>query len=189
MENEMIKSVGNRKFLGGLLVAALMCSASLSATARDVDKKDYNSDQVSVTWNDPAQFSELHYGFQFQQPKPEVWLTEFQKTLVKRADHVLKPGQHLSITITDVKLAGRVEPFHGAGASDIRVVKSIYPPEIELSFSLTGSDGQVLDSGERKLRDIAFLDRGSVNRSEAYRFEKRMLKEWVDKEFGRKSAG
>ena len=184
----MIKSIASRRFLGGLLVTTLMCSASLSAIARDVDKKDYNSEQVSVTWNDPAQFRELHYGRNFQQPKPEVWLTEFQKTLVKRAEHVLQPGQHLSVTITNVKLAGQVEPFHGAGATDVRVIKSIYPPEIELTFSLTGTDGQVLDSGERKLRDIAFLDRGTASRSDTYRFEKRMLNDWVDKEFGRKSS-
>ncbi len=184
----MIKSLGNRNVFGGLLVAAALCGASLSANARDIDKKDYNSAQVNVSWSDPANFSELKYGRQFQQPKPEVWLTEFQKTLVKRGDHVLQPGQHLNVTITDVRLAGRVEPFHGAGASEVRVVKSIYPPEIELTFSLTGTDGQVVDSGERKLRDVAFLDRGAVNHSDAYRFEKRMLSEWVTKEFGGKGS-
>ena len=184
----MIKPTATQRLFGGFMLAAVMCSVSITAIARDIDKKDYNSAQVNVSWSDPANFSELKYGRQFQQPKPEVWLTEFQKTLVKRGNHVLQPGQHLNVTITNVKLAGRVEPFHGAGASDVRIVKSIYPPEIELTFSLTGTDGQVVDSGERTLRDIAFLDRGSLNRSDAYRFEKRMLTDWVDKEFGRKGS-
>ncbi|MEO7934773.1 MAG: hypothetical protein ABIR27_00790, partial [Dokdonella sp.] len=60
----MIKSLGNRHAFGGLLVAAALCGASLSANARDIDKKDYNSAQVNVSWSDPANFSELKYGRQ-----------------------------------------------------------------------------------------------------------------------------
>jgi hypothetical protein len=142
-----------------------------------------------VSWTDPDQFTELRYDRHFQQPRPETWLMEFRKTLVHRGDRVLQPGQHLDVTITDVKLAGKIEPWRGAGASEVRVVKSIYPPQIALRFSLTDADGKVLDSGERTLRDTAFLSRGThANGSDTYRFEKRMLKEWVDKEFGQKSG-
>ncbi len=165
-----------------------MFGTSLSAIARDVDKKDYNSDQVHVTWTDPAEFTEMKFGFQFQQPKPEIWLTEFQKSLVKRGEKVLMPGQRLDVTITDVKLAGRIEPFRGGAGGDVRIVKSVYPPEVNLSFTLTGADGQVIDSGERKLRDVAFLDRGARNRSDPYRFETRMLTDWLEREFGQRSG-
>jgi hypothetical protein len=185
----MIKSTANKALLAGLMLGAFLSFIPLSAAARVVEKKDNNSDQVKVRWTDPEQFTELRFDRQFQQPRPETWLSEFQKTLVRRGDKVLQPGQRLEITITDVKLAGRVEPWRGSGASEVRVVKSIYPPQIKLQFSLTGADGQVLDSGERTLRDAAFLSRGSnANGSDTYRFEKRMLKEWVDKEFGRKSG-
>jgi hypothetical protein len=186
----MFKSTANPTLLAGFMLGAILSVIPLSATARVIEKKDNNSDQVKVTWTDPEQFTELRYERHFQQPRPETWLVEFQKTLVRRGDHVLQPGQHLEVTITDVKLAGRVEPWHGGGASEVRVVKSIYPPQIKLSFNLTDKDGRVLDSGERTLRDTAFLSRGThANGSDTYRFEKRMLKEWVDKEFGRKSEG
>ncbi len=177
----------NRILAGSLLLGVLLICGPLFARSDDGEKKNYNSDQVSVSWTDPAQFTETKYGRPFRQPEPEIWLTEFQKTLVKRAGATLKPGQHLEVTITNVDLAGQVEPFHGSGATDVRVVKSIYPPEIDLSFTLTGADGQVLDSGERKLRDPAFLDRGSASRSDAYRFEKRLLEDWVNREFGKSS--
>ncbi len=184
----MLKLFSTQRLLGGFLIGILLSGLSISATARDIDKKDYNSEQVNVSWTDPARFTELQYGLQFRQPKPEVWLTEFQKNLVKYGDKLLQPGQHLEVTITDVKLAGRIEPWRGGSAAEVRIVKSIYPPEISLSFKLTAADGTVIDSGERKLRDVAFLDRGSRNHSDAYRFETRMLKDWLDKEFDKRSG-
>lgn len=180
----MIRVKSNRHLFRGLLIGTLLCCTSFSALARDVDKKNYNSEQVNVTWTDPAEFTEMQFGVHFRQPKPEVWLTEFQKTLVKHGDKVLQPGQHLDVTITNVQLAGRIEPWRGGSAGEVRIVKSVYPPEVNLNFTLTGADGQVIDSGERKLRDIAFLDRDARNHHDSYRFETRMLKEWLDKEFG-----
>ncbi len=177
----------NRMLAGTLFLGALLICGPLFARSENGEKKNYNNDQVNVSWTDPAQFTEAKYGRQFHQPEPEIWLTDFQKLLVRRASAVLKPGQHLDIKITNVKLAGQVEPFHGPGATDVRVIRSIYPPEIDLSFTLTGADGQVLDSGERKLRDPAFLDRGSASRSETYRFERRLLEDWISTEFGKRS--
>ncbi|HOX72034.1 MAG TPA: DUF3016 domain-containing protein [Dokdonella sp.] len=174
-----------KDLIPGLALAAFLIGAPALAQAGEA-KGD--SARVSVAWTDPAAFTELRYGHQFRQPKPEAWLAEFRKTLVRRADSVLQPGQHLDVTITDVKLAGQFEPWLGADYRDVRIVKSIYPPHINLTFNLTDANGQVIASGERKLRDPAFLDRGTVNPSESYRFEKRMLKDWVAREFGRKDA-
>ncbi len=175
-----------KQILSGLLLGMMLICSPLLASSNNAGEKNYNSDQVNVSWTDPAKFTEARYGPQLNQTKPEVWLTELQKTLVKRAGAVLKPGQHLDIKFTDVDLAGHVEPLYD-GRTNVRVVKSIYPPEIKLSFTLTGTDGQVLDSGERKLRDIAFLDRGTVSSNDPYRFEKRLLKDWVSTEFGKRS--
>lgn len=169
----------------GLVVLALLTLGPVATSAKADDPQDATRSRVSVTWTDPAEFDELRFGHQFRQPKPEVWLGEFRKTLVNSADRVLPSGQHLSITITDVKLAGDFEPWHGPFLDDVRIVKSIYPPRMSLSFTLTDSEGKVLESGERELRDLAFLNRGtSVHASEPYRYEKRMLRDWVRREFG-----
>ncbi|HET9034419.1 MAG TPA: DUF3016 domain-containing protein [Dokdonella sp.] len=184
----MNRSTSIRRLLRGLLIGALVSCISIPAFAADVANKDYNSDQVSVSWTDPAKFTEMQFGNQFRQPEPEVWLTEFQKTLVKRGDKLLQPGQHLDVVITNVKLAGRIEPGTLGNASGVRVVKSIYPPEVSLNFKLTDSQGQVIDSGERNLRDVAFLDRGTANHNTPYRFETRLLKDWLNREFGKRSG-
>ncbi len=164
---------------------ALGLGVAGSTAAATGDKQDGNSAQVSVTWTDPAGFDELRFGHQFRQPKPEVWLGEFRKTLVKTGDRILPKDQHLSVTITDVKLAGDFEPWHGPFFDDVRVVKSIYPPRVKLSFTLTDANGNVIESGDRELRDLAFLNRGtSVRSNQPYRYEKRMLSDWVKREFG-----
>ncbi|HNV09569.1 MAG: DUF3016 domain-containing protein [Dokdonella sp.] len=163
---------------------AIGLGVAVSAAAALEDKEDGNSAQVKVTWTDPAQFDELRFGHQFHQAKPEVWLKEFRKTLVKSGDRILPKDQHLSVTITDVKLAGDFEPWHGPDFHDVRVVKSIYPPRVKLSFTLTDANGNVIESGDRELRDLAFLNRGtSVRSNQPYRYEKRMLSDWLKREF------
>lgn len=183
-----MKFINTNRNLSGLLLGMLLACNPLFASNGEAGGKDKNSDQVSVSWTDPAKFTESRYGPQINQAKPEIWLGDMQKTLVKRGGSVLKPGEHLDVVITDVKLAGQVEPSQG-GRNDVRVIKSIYPPDISLSFTLTGADGKVLNSGERKLSDVAFLDRdrGTRGLNDAYRFEKRLLEDWVRTEFGKDS--
>ncbi|HMM67100.1 MAG TPA: DUF3016 domain-containing protein [Dokdonella sp.] len=167
---------------------ALAIAALGGAAAAFASEAANDSARVSVTWTDPAQFTEMRYSHGLNRPKPESWLNEMRKTVVRRADRLLKPGQRLDVTITDVKLAGQYEPWRGPNYNDVRIVKSLYPPSIDLRFSLVDADGKVIDSGERKLRDPAFLNRGSTNSSESYRFEKRLLKDWLAREFEKKDA-
>jgi hypothetical protein len=152
-------------------------ASTLAAEAGDTSR-------VSVDWTDPAKFTEVRYSHAFGKPKPETWLEAMRKTVVQRADDLLKPGQHLDVTITDVKLAGQYEPWRGPAYNDVRVVRDIYPPRIDLRFSLSDANGNVIASGERKLRDPGFLTRSTPNGSDSYRFEKRLLKEWLVREFG-----
>lgn len=173
-----------RSMLQSLLAGLLLAGFVPMAQADDID----SSTQVTVNWTDPEQFTELRYSHTFNRPKPEVWLNEFRDTLVRNGDRVLEPGQRLDITITDIKLAGRQEPWRGPAYSDVRVVRSVYPPQIDLSFRLTDASGNVIEDGTRRLRDLAFLQRGSSNSSEPYRFEKRLLKDWLTREFAREKS-
>lgn len=68
--------------------------------------------------------------------------------------------------------------------NDIRIVQDMYPPRMSLHFRLTGEDGTVVSEGERKLRDPAFLSQAGANNSDALRYEKRMIDDWLRQEFG-----
>ena len=94
----------------------------------------------------------------------------------------------LRVTVTDVDMAGDFEPWRGPRFDDVRIVKDIYPPRIELRFRLLDANGSVLREGERTLRDSAFLMRDGAHETDSLRFEKRLLDQWLRKEFGTKAS-
>jgi hypothetical protein len=96
---------------------------------------------------------------------------------------MLPERERLEVTITDVKRAGSVEPWRRPPLDEVRVVKRLYPPHITLSFVLRDAGGNVLREGTRELHDPAFLDRGTINRNDPLRYEKRLLDDWLRREF------
>jgi len=111
-------------------------------------------------------------------------LATLRDHLVREASRELPDGHALHVWITDVDLAGDFEPQQPY-VNEVRIVKDIYPPRIDLSFRLVDAGGKVLKEGERKLRDPAFLLRGAGNSSDALRFEKLLIDRWLNDEFFR----
>ncbi len=149
------------------------------------------SARVQVDWTDPQQFADVRDSPSTSPARrhPEEWLQTLSRWLENRAGRALPPGQHLKVTFTDIKRAGSFEPWRGAQWSDVRFIKDIYPPRIDLRFTLTDANGKTLATGERKLTDLAFLARGTINTDDPLRYEKRMLGDWLRKEFGATSDG
>ena len=139
---------------------------------------------VKVDWTDPAKFADTRQSMCTSSIKPEEWLADLARHVESRAARRLAAGQRLEITITDIRRAGQCEPWRGAQASDIRIIKEPYSPRIDLRYSLIGADGKVLREGTEQLRDLAFLQRGTMNANDPLRFEKRMLDDWLRKTFG-----
>lgn len=138
---------------------------------------------VSVEWTDPAQFSEIKYSGNRWEAKRGTWVTDLAKYLRDESAQRLSRGQTMDITITDIDRAGRYEPMVRPGMDDIRIVKDIYPPRMTLNFTLKGPDGQVLAEGERKLVDHGFLMSVNLNNNDMLRHEKRMIDDWLRREF------
>ncbi|HEY6942664.1 DUF3016 domain-containing protein [Dokdonella sp.] len=160
----------------GAATFAALWLATLASAAEPAQR-------VTVHWTDPHAFSDTRDNPGIRQMRPEEWLALLAKHLERRAEPMLPAGERLDVTFTDVDRAGRVEPWRGPEWNDVRIVKDIYPPRIDLRFTLTAADGRVIAEGERKLRDNAFLMRGTSDDSDALRFEKRLLDDWLRKEF------
>ena len=102
----------------------------------------------------------------------------------EQAGALLPAGQKLTVTFTDIDLAGDFEPWRGGQFNDIRIVKDIYLPRLTFSFTLTDGAGKVLKQGERKLVDLAFQTRiSSAFPNDPLRYEKDMLTDWIRSEF------
>jgi Protein of unknown function (DUF3016) len=110
---------------------------------------------VSVTFDDPSRF------------------------VAERAAPRLSQGQRLEVHLTDVQRAGSFEPWRGPQAADVRIVRDIYPPRIDLRFKLLDADGKLLHEGSRQLRDATFMMRPDLYPNDPLRYEKTLLDDWL----------
>ncbi len=139
---------------------------------------------VDVRWTDPAQFTDIRYSGNRWEAERGDWVVRLAEHLRERALKKLPPGQRLEVEITDIRRAGRYEPWHGIALQDVRILRDHYPPRMELNFELTDADGNVIEQGERVLTDTAYLMGASMvaNSSDPLRFEKAMIDRWLSRE-------
>ncbi len=167
---------------------ALLASTffALAAGATFVHAREPLPERIQVDWAPTDKLSEvkdnqMHRGWL----RPEDWQKTLGEYLRKRADLKLPPGQQLQVTINDIKLAGDFEPWRGPNAQDIRFMTDLYPPRIDLHYKLLGSDGATIREGDSKLRDLAYLQRTVPFNTDSLSYDKRLLDDWIIKEFGR----
>ncbi|MGH8055552.1 MAG: DUF3016 domain-containing protein [Stenotrophomonas sp.] len=173
----------------GLALACLLAVGSADAKPRNVADPEAPraltaEGPVQVQWSDPAQFTELRQSRNRRDAQRGDWVETLAEHLRKQASKQLPEGQKLDVTITDIKLAGDYEPWHGPNFDDVRFMRDVYPPRISLQFTLTDANGQVIEQGERKLSDSGYLFNSSrPSNTDPLRYEKRLLDEWVRREF------
>ena len=160
--------------------ALAVCLAGTFAAAFATPGATLDTDKAEVSFRNPAGFAEMDRSFGARTD----WLDELGRHVAKRAARTLPDGERLLVTITDVQRAGRVEPWHGSGTSDLSIVRDTTPPRIDLDFRLIGPNGAVLKEGARRLRDISFLDHAGFHRGEALAHEKNLIDDWMRSDFG-----
>ena len=178
MNARLPETSGLRKFL----LAALLATAATAAAAAE----NKLPDRIQVSWAPADQLSEvkdnpINRGWM----RPNEWMKALGDHLRKRADRILPPGQRLDVHIDDVKLAGSFEPWHRPGAEDIRIMKDIYPPSMKLHYKLSSADGTTIREDDATLRDSSYLQRAVTSTTDPLRYEKRMIDEWLAREFRR----
>ena len=181
----------NAKLLALALTLAMAGSAVAgnSLLSKDAPRALPDNGPVSVTWADPATFTELKAsGNRFESAQGD-WLLQLAKYMRKQADKQLAPGNKLELTIVDIQRAGRYEPWHGLDRQNIRMIRDIYPPRMTVKYRETDANGAVVAEGERKLTDLAFMvNSGMINDSDPLRYEKRMIDSWLRRDFNRTAA-
>ena len=139
---------------------------------------------VEVRFNEPEKFRDLRSSRVASERESLALAGELRRHLEQRAPRHLPPGTRLAVTITDVDMAGEHWPIAGLPVnSDVRVVKDVFPPRIDLDFRLSRSDGSVVREGHRELRDAMFLSSVSPSSNDLLRFEKALLDAWLQREF------
>jgi hypothetical protein len=177
-----IRPPANFRLLHNVAAAFLVLAGSL-ASARDTAPLPA---RVQVAWAPTETLSEVKDNpLQRGWLRPEDWMKSLGDYLRTRADLVLPAGQQLQVTIDDIKLAGDFALFSKPGAQDIRFLTDLHPPRIDLHYKLLGGDGTTIREGQGKLRDLSYLQRTVPTSTDPLRFDKRLIDDWLRKEFAR----
>jgi hypothetical protein len=138
---------------------------------------------VDVSFGDLAKFTDLRVSVLTSERDRQGLAEELRRHVEGVAPAHLPPDSRLSVRITDVDMAGEYPPITGPMSSDMRVVREVYPPRIDLEFTLVGADGRTLREGRRNLRDSGFLWSASPGTQRHLAFEKALLDGWLRREF------
>jgi hypothetical protein len=174
-----------------LLAATLFAVSGAIAKPRNVTDPDAprtlpDEGPVAVQWTDPASFTELKFSGNRWESQRGNWVYDLALHLRKEAEKRLPAGERLEVTITDIDRAGSYEPGRGVHLDNVRILREIYPPTIELGFKRYGADGQLLADGERTLRDLMYLSHNvsAARNHDSLVHEKRLIDEWLRDELG-----
>ena len=164
------------KTLSRLTLVLLGLAAPLALRAAEVAKASARTD---VVFEQPEKFTDVKDSDFGTDKGRDAILERLRESIVERADKALPAGQKLVITFTDIDLAGEYEPWRGPQFSDVRIVKSIYPPRLKFSYKITDAAGQAVKDGKEDLRDLAFEMRLTADRQDTLRYEKDILRDWI----------
>ncbi len=134
---------------------------------------------VQVDFEKPESFSDARTNDSFRKGASENVTKGLAKYLEKTAPAHLSAGQRLQVVFTEIDLAGDYEPGTNLSLYDVRIVKPIYPPRLGFRWQLIDAGGEVLREGEESLRDLGFQTGSPGNDRDPLRYEKHMLKRWL----------
>ena len=158
----------------GLRVAAL-CGSLLSFSSFGQHAP------VQVEYLQPEMFADVGNHRFSDEKMRAAYLGELRGHLARRASKLLATGELLSVSITEVDMAGEFEAWRPP-LVEARIVTDIYPPRIDLTFRLAADDGKVIKEGTRRLRDPAFLGVANLYSGDPLRYEKALIDRWLEQE-------
>ena len=167
-----------------LALGACATTGAGSMLAADAPRALPEQGPVSVSWADPLTFSEIRSSGNRYMAAQGDWLQDLAEYMRERAERQLPAGNTLQLTIVDIQRAGRYEPWRGPAMQDARIIRDLYPPRMTVRFRQLDASGAVVDEGERRITDPAFLVHSQpLNQSDSLRYEKRMIDSWLRREF------
>jgi hypothetical protein len=140
---------------------------------------------LAFEYTDPSEFRDLRATDTSQDRFEQRVLKELEAHFRNEAA-MLPEGQNLRVTLTDLDLAGFIEyPSSMRWPMGLRVVRNLDFPQMNFTYEVRDASGELLSSGEEKLRDLSFRSTMFVNRdTDALRYEKALISDWFHRTFG-----
>lgn len=169
------------------IMIAVALSANLASANVGDTPSQTNADadaRIQVEWVNPKKFTDLSDRMTSSEKFRTHAIKSFEKHFTKLAQN-LPEGQSLKLKITDVDLAGRIEPGSFSGlvntTDNIRIMRNLDIPRIKFEYALMDASGAVIKEEEVKLKDMNYLNAmRPANHNRPFVYEKRMLTRWFN---------
>ena len=135
--------------------------------------------RTEVIFDHPEKFTDVKDSYSPSDKGRDAILGNIRSFLVHRTESLVPEGYKLTITFSNIDLAGDFEPWRGPQFDDVRIVKSIYPPAFKFTYSVTDRTGKVVKEGSEDIRDLDFQIRMPIDLSDPLRYEKDILGDWA----------
>ncbi|RUO69013.1 DUF3016 domain-containing protein [Pseudidiomarina salinarum] len=140
--------------------------------------------ETTVIFEQPDEYQDIEAVNSKQDEFEQMIMEGLRKHIVKLGEE-LPEGYNLEFVVTDLDLAGRVEPTFGATTSSyMRVLDRIDYPMIEFRYKLTDAQGENIKSGDERLRDMGItstMRAAKESGRDVLYYEKEMLSQWFDR--------
>ncbi|HWA87658.1 MAG TPA: DUF3016 domain-containing protein [Opitutus sp.] len=166
---------------------ALLGAATMGGL-RAADAPNAASPRVDVVFSHPEKFTDAARDQRGSDFGLDQNLDDLKQFIVSRAEPMIPQGDKLTITFTDIDLAGEYEPWRTPGrGGEARIVKDIYIPRMDLSFKLTDQTGAVIKEGTRHLTNMTFMMDilPATLRSEPLAYDKELVLNWLRDDFSK----
>jgi hypothetical protein len=144
--------------------------------------------QVAVVYEHPEKFTDVGRSYFATAQDRAINLTWIREHLERWGAANLPAGQTLTLTITDIDLAGEFEHWRGPRFDRVRTYRDVFPPRFALRFALADATGAVLREGQRDLTNTDYLVRSTLRSEDPLRYDKTLLDQWLAREFPRPSS-
>jgi hypothetical protein len=145
-------------------------------------------DRVTVDLANPQQFTDFKTSCVNRSVDVKALAAQLERFVKTTAARLLPAGQRMEITVTNIDMAGDIEVWRNPFLCDLRTMKGIYPPRIDLTFRIRDADGKEILTGTRQLVDVNYLDRATPSGIDQLRHEKYLLADWLQRELGARAG-
>jgi len=153
----------------------------LGMTGMELQAEDKPAEVVELEYVKVAGFTDFEYSGMGEAKTGRIFAKRVHRYFANH-ESLIPKGFRLKLTITDIDLAGEVEPWRNSNGDDIRYVRPNYYPRMSFSWTLYDGEGGEVASGEERLKDMDFdLRPGAFRTSELFYDELEMLGDWAKK--------
>lgn len=154
-----------------LFIAAfgLVAASSLNAAAS----------RIEVIFDHPEKFTDIKDSAIPTDKGQDAILHEIRSYLEGKAAHYVPEGCRLTITFSNIDLAGEFQAQNGLEWQNIRVVTDGASPAYKFTWKVTNAAGALVKEGKEDFRDLDFGARIILDRSDPLRFEKAYFDQWM----------